>query len=132
MKRDKYASVLICISFLTILFLPGLTRDVRGEVKGGDSAVQDYKLKAKEKFNELSKKINELGAKAEKADSKRKADVKKKMDELREERAVLQINIEKLDGVSKDQWETARQKVESEMDELEKAYNKARSLLKSE
>ena len=54
------------------------------------------------------------------------------MDELRETRAVLQINMEKLDTVSKDKWETARQKVESEMYDLEKAYNKARSHFESE
>ncbi len=123
---------MICISFLMVLFLLGLARNVRGEVKEVDTTVQGYKLKAREKFDELSKKINELGAKAEKTDSKTTADVKKKMNELKEQRAVLQINMQKLDEVSKDQWETARQKVESEMDELEKAYNKARSLFESE
>lgn len=125
---------MICISFLMVLFLLGLSRNVRGEVKEVDATVQgkEFKLKTKEKFDELSKKINELGAKAENTDSKTTADVKKKMNELKEQRAVLQINMEKLDVLSKDQWETARQKVESEMDELEKAYNKARSLFESE
>ena len=134
MKRHKYLSVVICISFLMVLFLLGLSRNVRGEVKEVDATVQgkEFKLKTKEKFDELSKKINELGAKAENTDSKTTADVKKKMNELKEQRAVLQINMEKLDVVSKDQWETARQKVESEMDELEKAYNKARSHFESE
>ncbi|MFI5295791.1 MAG: hypothetical protein ACHQ0Y_12305 [Thermodesulfovibrionales bacterium] len=134
MKRHKYLSAMICISFLMVLFLLGLSRNVRGEVKEVDTTVQgkEFKWKTKEKFDELSKKINELGAKAENTDSKTTADVKKKMNELREKRAVLRINMEKLDVVSKDQWETARQKVESEMDELEKAYNKARSLFESE
>lgn len=54
------------------------------------------------------------------------------MNEPREKRAVLRINMEKLDAVSKDQRETARQNVESEMDELEKAYHRARSPFESE
>jgi BMFP domain-containing protein YqiC len=132
MKRNRYVSAVIRISFLMVVFLPGLAGNVRGEVKEIDTTVQGYKLKAKAKFDDLSKKINELGAKAEKADPKKDADVKKKMNELKEKRAVLQISMEKLDLVSKDQWETQRQKVESEMDELEKAYNSARSLFKSE
>ncbi len=130
MKRHKYLSAVICISSLIVSFLPGLARNVRGEVKEIDTTIQGYKLKAKAKFDELSKKINELGTKAEKADSKTKAIVKTKMNELQEKRAALQVSMEKLDMVSKDQWETERQKVESEMDELEKAYHSARSLFK--
>jgi BMFP domain-containing protein YqiC len=145
MKRHKYLSAVICIPFLTASFLLGIVRNVRGEVNEGVATVQrkastseefsaerEYKWKAKKKFDELSKKINELGAKAEKADSKTKADVKKKMNELREKRAALQINMEKLDAVSKDKWETSRQEVESEMDELEKAYDRSRSFFESE
>jgi hypothetical protein len=142
-KRHKYLSSVICIYFLTALFLFGLIRNVRGEVKDLETTVQwkasqsqyfseekEYRQKAKEKYDELSKGIYELEVKAEKADSKTKADVKNKMNELREKRAVVYINMEKLDAVSGDKWKAAKQKVDSEMDDLEKAYRKARSLLK--
>ncbi len=129
MKRHKYPAVAICISFFSVLLLV-YVKNVWSEVKvlpsDEFSEKREYIMKAKEKLDELDKKINELEEKADKDGSKKGANAKKTINELREERAVLQINIEKLDTVSKDKWKTARQEVESEMDELEKAYHKAR------
>jgi hypothetical protein len=89
--------------------LLGVAGDARGEVKvltGEDfSEKAAYERKAKEGFYELSKKIKAVE---------------------------VQVNIEKLRGVGKDEWGDARQKVESGLDELEKAAGKARSYLKSE
>ncbi len=135
MKRHKYLAVAICISFFSVLLLV-YVKNVWSEVKvlpsDEFSEKREYIMKAKEKLDELGKKINELEEKVDKDGSKKEANAKKTINELREERAVLQINIEKLDTVSKDKWKTARQEVESEMDELEKAYHKARHHFGSE
>ncbi len=129
MKRHKYLVVAICISFFSVLLLV-YVKNVCSEVKvlpsDEFSEKREYITQAKEKLDELGNKINELEEKVDKGGSKKEASAKKTINELREERAVLQINIEKLDTVSKDKWKTARQEVESEMDELEKAYHKAR------
>lgn len=149
MKRSEYLPGMLWISFFAVSFLYGLATNVRGGVKKGDLAIQaasggvasakeefsearEYKRKAREKFDELGKKIYELEAKAKKAGPETKADVRKEMDELWEKRAVLQINMEKLEASNKGNWEAAKQKVDAAMDQLEKAYHKARSHIESE
>jgi len=147
--RSKYLSVVFWISFFAVLFLYGLAKNVRGEVKERDSDIRaasdgvaltgevfseekEYEKKTREKFDELGKNINELEAKAMQSGTKTKAHVTNEIDKLRAKRAVLQINMEKLAASQKGNWETAKQKVDAAMDELEKAYHKARSHFESE
>ena len=149
MKRSGRLTVLVCAAFVTLLFLPGLVREVRAEEDGSKAAVKkesggtssakdfseekaDFKRKAKEKIAELDKKIGELEVKAKEAGSKAKAEGKKGLQELRGKRAVLKKDMEKLEASGKKTWEAAKQKVNDALDDLEKTYDKVVSYFKSE
>jgi cytochrome c556 len=147
MKRNKYLSVVVCISFLTVLFLTGLSKNVRGEEgkatlekKAGETSTkekffeekQEFKRKAKERLDELDKKIDELEAKSKELGSKAKAEVKEDMQRLKKKRAALKKDMNKLEAKSTSKWEKAKQKIQDAEDELEKAYNKVRAKFTSD
>jgi BMFP domain-containing protein YqiC len=144
MKR-KWLSVLICMSFLVVLFLPGAMKSILAEgdkttVKeetGGTSAREDFseekkdfERKTREKLKEFDDKMADLEVKAKEAGSKAKAEVKEQMDKLREKWVALRREMEKLETKSKEKWEAAKEKVYAALDELEKTDNKARSHFK--
>ncbi len=150
MRKSNGLSVLICISFVAMLFLPGLVKNVRGqgaegkpnvEKKSGETAStkekfsedkKEFEAKAKARLHELGRKIDELEAEAKKAGSKVKTETKEGLQELKEKRAALKKDMKKLKARSKTKWEEAKQKIQSAGDELEEAYNKVRDKFKSE
>ena len=148
MKKSKWLSVLICMSFVAVLFLPGFVKNVQGqaeepkmEKKSGETPAAkerfveektEFKAKAKARLDELDKKIKELETELKKGGSKMKAETKEGLQDLKKKRAALKKEIEKLKATSKTKWEEAKQKVEAAGDELEEAYNKVRDKLKSE
>ena len=143
MKKRTQLSVLICMTFLSMLFLPGLTKNACGEVNeekttlteqsdGTLSTKEEFKIKAKEKLTEFEKKMQELEEKAKETGATAKADVKKGMKEVKEKHEALVKEIKKLDAAGKQTWETAKQKVDAGIEKLQKALDKMRSHLKSE
>lgn len=149
MTRSKYLSIVICISFLAVLFLHGLAKNVWAQGEEGKTAVEgksgetstkekfsdekkEFKRKAKARLDELDKKIGELEAESRKAGSKAKAEAKEGLKDLKEKRAALKKEMRKLDAKSKSTWEKAKQKIQDAEDALEDAYNKVRSYFKSE
>ena len=90
--KNKGFSVLICICFLALLFLPGLVKNPRGQGEEGKTKVEEqsgeavttkekfheekeeFERKTKEKIDKLDKKMDELKAKVKEAGSKAKAD----------------------------------------------------------
>lgn len=54
------------------------------------------------------------------------------MQKLKEKRAALKKDMEKLEASSKKTWEAAKKKVSEAMDDLEEAYTKVRAKFESE
>ena len=135
MKR-RHVAIAICISFVTMLFLSGLIRNVQAEeVKDGikqeyPEKKQEYKEKAKEKLAEFDKKITELEVKAKKEGSKVKTEVKEGIRELKDKRAALKEDMKKLEASSDKTWEAAKKKMNEAMADLEKTYDKVRAYFK--
>ena len=147
MNRNMFLSVVVCISFLTVLSLYGLAKNVQGEEgktttkgKSGDASAKEkfseekkeFQRKAKAKLNELDREIDELKVDLKKAGSKIKAEAKEGMQELEEKRAALKKEMKKLESKSKKQWEEAKQKIQAVENDLEEAYRKVRAKFKSE
>jgi TolA-binding protein len=146
MKRSKYLSVVVCVSFVAVLFLPGILKKAWGQEKEGKTAVEEksttkeklseekaeYKDKVKEQLAELDKKIGELEAKIKESGSKIKADVKQDMKDLKKKRMALKKDMKKLEAKGREKWETAKQRVDAAIDEVEEAYHKILDKFKSE
>ncbi len=149
MKKGKGLSVFICMSFVAMLFLPGLVKNVQGQEEEGKPKVEkksgetsstkekfseekkEFESKAKARLHKLGRKIDELEAEAKKAGSKVKAETKEGLQELKEKRATLKKDMKKLKARSKAKWEEAKQKIQAAGDELEESYNKVRDKFKS-
>ena len=136
MKKTKHMTLVICVSFLTMLFLLGLVKIVHGEE--GKTSIKheyseekaEYKQKSKEKLDEFDKNIEQLEVEAKEAGYKVKAESNKGLEELKEKRAALKDHMEKLEASSKKTWEAAKKKMNEAMDDLEKTYNKVRANFK--
>ena len=144
MRISKGFYAFICMSFIAILFLPGLVKNVHGQYEEGRPEVEsksgersparekfsdekkEFMAKAKARLDEWGKKIDELETKSRKAGSKVKAEIKKGLQELKEKRAALKKEMKNLKARSKAKWEEAKQRIQAAEDELEEAYNKLR------
>jgi cytochrome c556 len=147
MERNRYLFIVVCISFLTVLFSPGFMKNVRGEEgkatvekKAGETSTQDkfskekedFKRRAKERLDVLDKKIDELEAKTKEIGSKAKAEVKQEMNGLKAKRAAIKKDVNNLEAKSRSKWEQAKQKIQDAEDKLEEAYNKVRAKVTSD
>lgn len=148
MSKRKYMSVMICISFFSVLFLPGLVKNVHAQGEKG-SAVEgkseeasvkktfseekrEFKRKADERLRELDKEIGELEAESEKAGTKVREEANEGLRDLKHKRSELGRDMRRLGAKSRKDWETVRKKVDAAIGELEESYNKVRDKFKSE
>jgi len=148
--KNKGFSVLVCISCLALLFLPGLVKNAGGQGEEGKIAVKEqsgekattkekfyeekneFERTAKEKIDAFDKKMDEFEAKVKEAGSKAKAGAKEQLQELKMKRASFNEDMKKLKSSTEKTWESAKRKIEHVMDELEDAYNKMREKFGSE
>jgi hypothetical protein len=148
MKKSRSLTVLMCLCFLTLLFLAGPVRNAKAEGGTAETAVQkksggtnvttgfseekkEFKTKTKEKVAELDGKIDELEIKAKKEGSKVKAEARKGLRELKKKRVGLKKDLRKLNAAGEKTWDAAKQKVNDAMDDLQKTYDKVLSYFDS-
>jgi hypothetical protein len=129
--KNKYVAVVICMSFLAVLFLSGLVGSVRAEDensagKQGYSEKEEYKAQAKQKLAEEDRKISELETKAREGNAEERAEARKGLRELRRKHATLKSDIASLETAGKDTWEAAKRQVNMAIDDLENTYNRVR------
>ncbi len=145
MKRSPWSSLLVGISFLSLLFLPGFVTHARGDQernetiatdKAADTSVakvgyseekEKFKRETRKTLAELDRKMDALEAKAKETGSKVKAEAKDGLRELKTKRSAIKEDMEKLEASSKGTWEVAKNKVKKEIDELEAKYETLRS-----
>lgn len=146
MKRGRHLSVAVCIMFFSVLFLAGVTKNVRGdqgtsiEEKSGEKSSdkkfseekKEFKQEMKQRLDVLDNKIKELEAELKKVGSKAKTESKEGLKELKNKRAELKKDMKKLGAKSRRKWDVVKGKVRDAMDDLEDAYNKVRDKFKTE
>jgi peptidoglycan hydrolase CwlO-like protein len=129
--KSKYVSILICMSFVAVLFLSGLVSNVQGEEENSSvnqsySEREAYKENAKAKLAEQDRKIEELEVKARDGNAEERAEARRGLRELRNKRATLKSDIASLETAGKDTWEAAKREVNMAIDDLERTYERVR------
>jgi hypothetical protein len=148
MKNRKCLFLLISVSFLVVLVLPGLAKNDRAQGAEGKSVVQEepavpvkdkfseekreFESKAKEELDKIDKKMDELELKLKKAGSKAKEEAKESLRELKTKRIELKNDMKRLERSGRRTWEAAKWKAEKAMNDLKEAYDKARDKIMSE
>ena len=149
MKKFKYLSLLVSLSFIAIMFLPGLVKNDRAQGQGGEEKrvveKESGATSAKDKFSEEKREFgnktkeeldkidkNELELKMKKAGSRVKAEAKESLQDLKKKRVALKKDVERLERSGSRTWEAAKRKARDAMNDLEEAYNKVRDKLMSE
>jgi hypothetical protein len=147
MKLCRWLPILICASFITVLFSPGFETKIMAQVEQGNTKPEErskettikdefskekeeFKKETKEKLKKFDMKMRELEAKVKEAGSEATAETKKEWQELKAKRTALKKDVEKIESSSRKTWETVKKKVKDGMDELEEAYNKMRDKFK--
>lgn len=144
MAMKKHLFVAVCISFLALLLLPGLIKNIRAEEGKATPAVEnstkektagemaEFKKDAKARLDELGKRIDTLETKMKNTGSGARADMKREMTRLKAKRAAAKKEMKKLEAAGKEEWEAAKKKVNDAIDDLKEAYEKVSSKIKSE
>jgi peptidoglycan hydrolase CwlO-like protein len=129
--KSRYVAVVIGMSFVAMLFLCGLVSTAQAEERKGEGqhyyAEKDtFKQQAKEKLARLDDKIAELEQKAKESGHRTKAEAKKGLRDLKQQRVALNKDMKRLEGSSERTWESAKRQVTKGLDKLERTYDKVR------
>jgi uncharacterized protein HemX len=90
-------------------------------------SLQQSQHKMENKAAEIGKKLDELEQKMKTSKAEAKADMSRQMDELREMQKKVQIKLKEMKIASGKAWQDAKDGAQSTMDDLQKAYEKARA-----
>ncbi len=145
MKRSTWSSLVVGLSCLSVLVLPGFVTHARGDEerngaigndRAADSAVapggyaekkEEFKRETRKTLAELDHNMAKLEAKAKETGATVKAKAKVELRDLEAKRATVKEDMENLEAASKEAWDAARTKVKGEIDDLERKYAKVRS-----
>jgi uncharacterized protein HemX len=90
-------------------------------------SLQQSQNKMENKAAEIGKKLDELEQKIKTTKEEAKADMSRQMDELREMQNKVQKKLKEMKIASGKAWQDAKEGAQSTMDDLQKAYEKARA-----
>ena len=90
-------------------------------------SLQQSQNKMENKAAEIGKKLDELEQKIKTTKEEAKADMSRQMDELREMQKKVQNKLKEMKIASGKAWQDAKEGAQATMDDLQKAYEKARS-----
>ena len=90
-------------------------------------SLQQGQHKMENKAAEIGKKLDELEQKMKTSKDEAKADMSRQMDELRELQKKVQMKLKEMKIASGKAWQDAKEGAQATMDDLQKAYEKARS-----
>ena len=89
--------------------------------------LQQSQHKMENKAAEIGKKLDELEQKIKTSKEEAKTDMSRQMVELREMQKKVQKKLQEMKIASGKAWQDAKEGAQSTMDDLQKAYEKARS-----
>ncbi len=90
----------------------------------------DYVGQAKSELNQLDQHINDLKAKADKAQGNAKAELNAEIDQLRKKEAAARQRIAQIEAASEDSWESLQAGADAALNDLQKAYDQAAARFK--
>ena len=104
-----------------------LERNVYAAQVDDQESLQQSQHKMENKAAEIGKKLDELEQKMKTSKDEAKTDMSRQMDELREMQKKVQIKLKEMKIASGKAWQDAKDGAQSTMDDLQKAYEKARA-----
>jgi len=102
-------------------------RNVYASQVDDQESLQQSQHKMENKAAEIGKKLDELEQKMKTSKDEAKADMSRQMDELRELQKKVQKKLKEMKIASGKAWQDAKEGAQSTMDDLQKAYEKARA-----
>jgi uncharacterized protein HemX len=90
-------------------------------------SLQQSQYKMENKAAEIGKKLDELEQKMKTSKEEAKKEMSRQMVELREMQKKVQIKLKEMKIASGKAWQDAKEGAQSTMDDLQKAYEKARA-----
>jgi uncharacterized protein HemX len=102
-------------------------RNVYAAQVDDQESLQQSQNKMENKAAEIGKKLDELEQKIKTTKDEAKADMARQMDELREMQKKVQKKLKEMKVASGKAWQDAKEGAQSTMDDLQKAYEKARA-----
>jgi len=102
-------------------------RNVYASQVDDQESLQQSQHKMENKAAEIGKKLDELEQKMKTSKDEAKADMSRQMDELREMQKKVQKKLKEMKIASGKAWQDAKEGAQSTMDDLQKAYEKARA-----
>jgi chromosome segregation ATPase len=90
----------------------------------------DYLSRADSQLNQLNRHINDLKAKADRAQGNAKAELNAEIDQLRKKQAAAHQHIAQVKAASEDSWQSLQAGADAALNDLQKAYDEAAARFK--
>ncbi len=116
----KRAVVLVAALLLSPACTPPRTAGSRGPHQR-----TDYLSRSKAELNRLDQHINDLKAKADRAQGSAKAELNAEIDQLRQKEAAARQRIAQIEAASEDSWQSLQSGADAALKDLQKAYDQA-------
>ncbi len=125
-------SIRVAISLMTAMVIAISTgsfagRDACAAQADDQQSLQQSQHKMENKAAEIGKKLDELEQKMKTSKDEAKAEMSRQMDELREMQKKVERKLKEMKVASGKAWQDAKDGAQSSMDDLQKAYEKARA-----
>jgi len=85
----------------------------------------EYRDKTRAELRDVDAKIADLEARQSTATGKARADVVASLDDLRQKRELLRVDLQRIDTASADAWDQLKSKVDADVDAVKKARKSA-------
>ena len=119
------AHVLVAV----LLFIPACTFPGRAGSRRPHQR-SDYLSRADSQLNQLNRHINDLKAKADRAQGNAKAELNAEIDQLRKKQAAAHQHIAQVEAASEDSWQSLQAGADAALNDLQKAYDEAAARFK--
>lgn len=125
-------SIRVAISLMTAMVIAISTGSFAGldacAAQADDQqSLQQSQHKMENKAAEIGKKLDELEQKMKTSKDEAKAEMSRQMDELRDMQKKVERKLKEMKVASGKAWQDAKDGAQSTMDDLQKAYEKARA-----
>lgn len=125
-------SIRVAISLMTAMVIAISTgsfagRDACAAQADDQQSLQQSQHKMENKAAEIGKKLDELEQKMKTSKDEAKAEMSRQMDELRDMQKKVERKLKEMKVASGKAWQDAKDGAQSTMDDLQKAYEKARA-----
>ena len=112
----------VLVAALLLVAACGLPKTTRSR---GPHQRTDYLSRAQSDLNQLDRHINDLKAKADRAQGNAKAELNAELVQLRNKQAAAHQRIAQIEAASEDSWQTLQAGADAALNDLKKACDQA-------